>query len=129
MDIKVLVPMSFHKFYQKSGYKPIVTTTYNFIRKTKLTNNLFQKQLYNLDFRRFAVSYVTRNELGVLNKTFFNSHDVIIVFFGFRQVCYEIDIITGATVLEKQSDTASFSTSLMLLPKICGWILCSTVVY
>ena len=68
--------------------------TDNLIRNTKLANCMFEEQLCNLHCRKFIVSHSARNELHVFDKMFCDSHDGVITFLSFRQVCHEVNAIT-----------------------------------
>ena len=78
----------------ESRYKPTVTITNNLIRNTKLANYMFEEQLFNLHCRKFIVSHAARNELRVFDKMFSYSHDGVVTFRGFRQVCHKVNAIT-----------------------------------
>ena len=77
----------------ENSYKPMITITNNLIRDTKLANYMFEEQLCNLHCSKFIVSHAARNELRVFDKTFCYSHDGVITFLSFRQVCHKVDAI------------------------------------
>ena len=71
----------------------MVTITNNFIRNTKLANYMFEEQLCNLYCRKFIVSLAARNEPLVFDQMFCYSHDGVITFLSFRQVCHKVNAI------------------------------------
>ena len=77
----------------KGRYKPTVTITDNFIRNTKLANNIFEEQLCNLHCTKVIVFHLARNVLHVFDKMFCDSHYGVTTFFSFRQVGHEINAI------------------------------------
>ena len=78
----------------ESRYKPTVTITNHLIKNTKLANYMFEEQLCNPHCRKFIVSHAARNELRVFDKMLSYSHDGVITFLSFRQVCHKVNAIT-----------------------------------
>ena len=77
----------------------MVKITENLIMNTKLANYMFEEQLCYLYCRKFIISHAARNELRVFHKTFSYSHDGVVTFLSFRQVCHKVNAITRETSL------------------------------